>query len=50
MSEITLIHGRCLIKMKDIADGSVGLVLADPPYNITACFWDSMIPLEPMWK
>jgi site-specific DNA-methyltransferase (adenine-specific) len=36
--------------MKGIPDGSVDLVLTDPPYGTTACKWDSVIPLEPMWK
>ena len=36
--------------MKNIPDHSVDLVLADPPYGTTACKWDSVIPLEPMWK
>jgi site-specific DNA-methyltransferase (adenine-specific) len=43
-------HGDCLARMKDIPDGSVDMILADPPYGITACKWDSVIPLEPMWK
>jgi len=47
---ITLMHGDCLEKMQDIPDGSVDMVLADPPYQITACKWDSIIPLEPMWE
>ena len=42
--------GDCLEKMKDIPDGSVDLILADPPYGTTACKWDSIIPLEPMWE
>lgn len=42
-------HGNCLELMKGIADGSVDLILADPPYGTTACKWDSVIPLEPMW-
>lgn len=29
-----LIHGDCLEEMKKIPDGSVDLVLTDPPYNI----------------
>ena len=45
-----LIHGDCLEKMKDIQDGSINMVFADPPYGMTACKWDSVIPLEPMWK
>jgi site-specific DNA-methyltransferase (adenine-specific) len=35
--------------MKAIPDGSVDMVLADPPYGTTACKWDSIIPLEIMW-
>lgn len=30
--------------------GSIDLVLTDPPYGTTACKWDSVIPLELMWK
>ena len=45
-----LIHGECLEKMKCIPDGSVDMVLTDPPYGTTACKWDSIIPLEPMWE
>jgi len=45
-----LIHGDCLEKMRDIPDGSVDMVLTDPPYGTTACKWDSVIPLEPMWE
>lgn len=32
---ITLIHGDCLDKMKDIPDATVDLVLTDPPYKMT---------------
>jgi site-specific DNA-methyltransferase (adenine-specific) len=42
--------GDCLEVMKTIPDGSVDMVLTDPPYGTTACKWDSVIPLEPMWK
>ncbi|NCU40172.1 site-specific DNA-methyltransferase [Candidatus Saccharibacteria bacterium] len=45
-----LINDDCLIAMKDIEDGSVDMVLTDPPYGTTACKWDSIIPLEQMWK
>lgn len=47
---IDLRHGDCLELMKDIPDGSVDLVLTDPPYGTTACKWDSVIPFEPMWE
>src|SRR6056297_474298 len=46
---IELIHGDCLEEMKKIPDGSVDLVLTDPPYGTTACKWDTVIPFEPMW-
>jgi site-specific DNA-methyltransferase (adenine-specific) len=36
--------------MKEIPDGSVDMVLADPPYGTTACKWDSVIPMAPMWE
>ena len=48
--QINLINGDCLEVMKDIPDGSVDMVLTDPPYGTTACKWDSIIPLEPMWE
>ena len=47
---IQLMHGDCLELMKDIPDGSVDMILTDPPYGTTACKWDSVIPLEPMWE
>lgn len=50
MSDIKLLRGDCLELMKEIPDGSVDMVLADPPYGTTACKWDSIIPLEPMWE
>lgn len=50
MSEINLMQGDCLERMKEIPDGSVDMVLTDPPYGTTACKWDSIIPLEPMWE
>ena len=45
-----LIKGDCLERMKEIPSGSVDMVLADVPYGTTACAWDSIIPLEPMWE
>ena len=45
-----LLHGDCLERMKEIPDGSVDLILTDPPYGTTACKWDNVIPFEPMWE
>tara|TARA_R110000822_G_scaffold106034_1_gene234017 strand:+ start:49 stop:789 length:741 start_codon:yes stop_codon:yes gene_type:complete len=47
---INLMLGDCLERMKEIPDGSVDMVMTDPPYGTTACKWDSVIPLEPMWE
>jgi site-specific DNA-methyltransferase (adenine-specific) len=43
-------QGDCLERMKEIQDGSIDMVLTDPPYGTTACKWDSIIPLELMWE
>ena len=50
MANIDLMKGDCLELMKSIPDGSVDLILTDPPYQSTKCSWDSMIPFEPMWE
>jgi len=42
--------GDCLVRMKEIPDKSVDMVLADVPYGTTACKWDSVIPFDPMWE
>lgn len=40
----------CLETMKRIPDGSIDLMLTDPPYNVTACKWDYAIDLPVLWK
>ena len=45
-----LMEGDCLERMKEIPDGSVDMVLCDPPYGTTQCKWDSIIPLDKMWE
>jgi len=48
---IKLLNGDCLDQMQwFVEDGSVDMVLTDPPYGTTACKWDSAIPFEPMWE
>jgi len=32
-----LMKGDCLERMKEIPDGSVDMILTDPPYGTTAC-------------
>ena len=45
-----MIKGDCLQAMQAIPDGSVDMILTDPPYGTTACKWDNVIPFEPMWE
>jgi len=47
---LKLIHGDCLEEMKKIPDGSIDMVLTDPPYGTTACKWDTVIDLDLMWE
>lgn len=44
-----LIHGDCLIEMDNIPDGSIDMILCDPPYGTTSCSFDVRIPFEPLW-
>ncbi len=46
---IRLERGDCLERMAELPAGSVDLVLADLPYGMTACKWDSVIPFGPLW-
>ncbi len=48
--KIELHQGDCLEVMKSIPDGSVDMILTDPPYGTTACKWDSVIDLPLMWE
>jgi len=48
INEILL--GDCLELMKDIPDGSIDMVLCDLPYGTTQCKWDTIIPLDKLWK
>lgn len=44
-------HQDCLEGMPEkIPDNSIDMILADLPYGTTACKWDSIIPLEPLWE
>ncbi|MCK5018177.1 MAG: site-specific DNA-methyltransferase [Candidatus Peribacteraceae bacterium] len=45
-----IICGDCLEVMPTLPDGCIDMVMCDPPYGTTACKWDSIIPLEPMWE
>ena len=45
-----LLQGDCLELMKTIEDQSVDMILCDLPYGTTSCKWDTLIPLEPLWR
>jgi site-specific DNA-methyltransferase (adenine-specific) len=44
-----VIQGDCLEVMRGLPDQSIGMVLADLPYGVTACHWDKVIDLDAMW-
>jgi len=44
-----ILIGDCLKILPELSDGSVDMVMVDPPYGTTQCAWDSVIPLEAMW-
>jgi len=45
-----LYHGDCQTIMPGLPDGSVDLILADLPYGTTQCAWDSILPLDILWR
>lgn len=42
--------GDCFDRMREIATGSVDMVLADLPYGTTQNRWDAVLPFEPLWR
>lgn len=48
--EISLYNGDCLKIMDNIPDKSVDMILCDLPYGTTQNNWDSIIPLDELWK
>lgn len=45
---ITIYCGDCLEVMPLLSPG-FDAIISDWPYGTTACDWDSVIPLEPLW-
>lgn len=50
LSKNSLYMGDCLELMKHIPDKSIDMILCDLPYGTTRNKWDSIIPLEPLWR
>lgn len=49
-SAALLIEDDCLNAMSAIPDKSVNMILCDLPYGTTQNAWDSVIPLDRLWK
>lgn len=52
--DITLLRGDCLELLKEISDGSVDAVIADPPYatlnrNNPDAQWDNELDMDCLW-
>lgn len=50
MPDADLWLGDCLQVMQALGPKSVQMVLADLPYGTTNCRWDSVIPLDALWR
>lgn len=48
--EYQLWLGDCLELMPNIESGSVDLILVDLPFGVSQNQWDSIIPLDELWK
>ena len=46
----SVIEGDCIEVMQHIPDDSIDMVLCDLPYGTTQNKWDSLVPLEQLWK
>lgn len=45
-----LLHGECVERMRDLSNGSINLVLCDPPFGTTQNKWDEIIPFKDLWE
>jgi len=48
--ENQVIEGDCLKVMSDIPSKSIDMILCDLPYGTTQNQWDSVIPLDQLWR
>jgi site-specific DNA-methyltransferase (adenine-specific)/modification methylase len=50
-AELDVIHeGDCLQILPTLADRSIDMILCDLPYGTTRNTWDSVIPLDRLWR
>ncbi len=45
-----IVCGDCLNEMPKMPAQSVDAIISDLPYGTTACKWDSVLPLETLWR
>lgn len=55
MDDIHLIHGDCLVEMKNISGKGIDMILCDLPYgqlnkSNKSAAWDVVLSFEPLWK
>jgi site-specific DNA-methyltransferase (adenine-specific) len=43
-------HADCIDILRTLPDGSIDMILQDPPYNMTACSWECVLDLPVLWK
>ena len=52
---VELIHGDCLVDMKNIPDKSIDMILCDLPYEVLnkgnkSASWDRLLPFDQLWE
>lgn len=45
-----LINKDCFDVFNEFPDKHFDCIIADLPYQVTKCKWDTMLPLEPLWE
>lgn len=50
MSDINLFNADCFKILPTLKDESIDCIICDLPYGVTACKWDSVLPLNDLWK
>lgn len=50
--KINLLHGDCLLKLKELPDNSIDSIVTDPPYGLSFMNkkWDYDVPSVDIWK
>jgi DNA modification methylase len=53
--KVELIHGDCLVEMKNIPDKSIDMILCDLPYEVLNkgnknASWDRLLPFDQLWE